>query len=404
MRVRRAHGRDRGDAERRALARSRWALTAQLAGAILAVITVVGAIVGCTVMDGQRRTAERELGYVIARDQVADPPPCVWIFTADGRHSPNAPAGLPITARPGTRERWISGRHYLVRTGRGAQAAMDLLYQDQERRRLCLALMIAEAAGLLAALVTGQLLARRAISPLEEALRRQHRFVADASHELRTPLTRLHLRAQLLARRMPGAELEAIVADTRQFGEVIEDLLLSARLGPAGGAPVDLADVARAAVSAEAARAHDRRVFLELHREGGTGDTADTRVNGIEAALRRVVDALVDNALGHTSPGGHIEVTVARRGRNVELTVRDDGRGFDQSQSELLFRRFAHGDNGEGRRFGLGLALARQVVESHEGSITAMGEPGKGASFTVTLPALAGSPSAGARIRRRAAP
>ena len=118
------------------------------------------------------------------------------------------------------------------------QAVIDLRYQVEERRRLYVALAAAEAAGLVAALLVGQLLARRAIAPLGEALARQRRFVADASHELRTPLTQLHTRAQLLERRLrpdadPSAlatEMRRMVTGTRQLGEVIDDLLLSAQL------------------------------------------------------------------------------------------------------------------------------------------------------------------------------
>jgi signal transduction histidine kinase len=271
------------------------------------------------------------------------------------------------------------------------QAAMDLRYQQQERQRLYLALTVAELAGLLAALVTGQVLARRAISPLEEALRRQRRFVADASHELRTPLTRLHTRAQLLARRAATADIDkdlrTIVSDTRQFGEVIEDLLMSAQLGQATARRelVDLAAVVESVADAESARAQARSIALEVRRDPGA-----YLVLGVPAALRRVVGALVDNALDHTTPGGHIELTLDRTGkrREVVLTVRDDGVGFDQAKERLIFERFKHGNAGDGRRFGLGLALVREVVDSHGGRVSATGEPGRGAAFTVRLPSV----------------
>ncbi|MBO2464749.1 ATP-binding protein [Actinomadura violacea] len=99
--------------------------------------------------------------------------------------------------------------------------------------------------------------------------------------------------------------------------------------------------------------------------------------------------------------GGRVAVVLARDGDRVELAVRDDGVGFDPADAERIFQRFTRGAQGRGRRFGLGLALVREVVESHGGTIDAVGRPGAGASFTVRLPAA--SPGAKPRpaLRRR---
>jgi two-component system OmpR family sensor kinase len=113
-------------------------------------------------------------------------------------------------------------------------------------------------------------------------------------------------------------------------------------------------------------------------------------VAGVQSALRRVVGALLDNAIGHTPPGGHVQVTLGRVGAHAELVVRDDGVGLDPGDTERIFQRFTRGTAGEGRRFGLGLALVREVVESHGGTIEATGRPGEGATFTVRLPAGGG--------------
>jgi two-component system, OmpR family, sensor kinase len=399
-------GRGEGDVRR-----ARWRLTAQIAGAITGTVLLIGVLMCFTVTTGQRWDAERDLTAATAGSSIESPPPCVWMFALEGgalRRTPNAPAGLPVrsdlerVAAGGpvlVAERTIGGNTYLVRTQRRGtvvvQAAMDLRYQAQDRRWVYLAFALAEMAGLVAAVVVGQVLARRAVAPLEEALRRQRRFVADASHELRTPLTRLHVRAQLLARQAQPSglddELAALVADTRQFGEVIEDLLMSAQLESADAARelVDLAAVAESVVSAESLRAQARAVELDLRRGSG-----DHLVLGVPPALRRVVGALVDNALDHTRPGSRIEVILDQSpaGREVELTVRDDGVGFPPDQAELIFQRFNRG-HGNGRRFGLGLALVREVVENHGGRVTATGKPGEGAEFTVRLPRATRAPS-----------
>jgi two-component system OmpR family sensor kinase len=385
------------------LARVRRTLTVRLAAAVTVVVALVGTIVYLSMSTGQRRDSGRELRGVIASRAVENAPPCVFVVAIGGgavHRTPNTPAALPVRAdlrAPGTvvRQHRIGGISYLVRTEHHGsmvvQAALDRRYEIQERRRLYTALSVAELGGLVAALVTGQLLAKRAIAPLAEALERQRRFVADASHELRTPLTRLHTRAQLLSRRTDSGglrgELRAIVSDTRQFGEVIEDLLLSAQLPPraARGSAVDLTAVVESVIAAEAARAQTRATTLTLVRADGPCVVA-----GVRSALRRVVGALLDNAIGHTPPGGHVQVTLGCGGGQVELLVRDDGVGLDPDDTERIFQRFTRGTAGEGRRFGLGLALVREVVESHGGTIEAAGRPGGGATFTVRLPEAAG--------------
>lgn len=173
--------------------------------------------------------------------------------------------------------------------------------------------------------------------------------------------------------------MDQLVDGTRQLGEVVEDLLRAARFkqlrGPFG--PVDLAVLAAELAAAENARATLRQVSVEVRCDG----PGEPVVRGVESALRRVLSALLDNALSHTGPGGHVWLTLSGGRDAVLLTVRDDGAGLDPRDAERLFTRF------EGARFGLGLALVREVVDGHDGTITADGRPGGGATFTVRLPA-----------------
>jgi signal transduction histidine kinase len=395
--------------ERRLLKRARRRLTAQVAGAISLLLALTGVLVYCVMVHQQADSTRRDLTAAVQRASIAHPPPCVWLYALrpDGTvdRSPGAPQALPVRASldqvatgrpPRVEEVQVDGHAYLVRTQRRGddtfQAALDLRYQNAERQRLLRTLGGAEIGGLLAALLVGQIISRRAIAPLGEALARQRRFAADVSHELRSPLTRLHTRAQLLSRRLRGGtdpillidEVDQLVTGTRQLGEVVEDLLQSAQFQqlrrPFG--PVDLAVLASELAVAEGARADAKGVTIEVRCEG----PGDHVVRGVESALRRVLSALLDNALGHTRAGGHIRVTLSRERDLVRLTVRDDGVGFDPAHTERLFARFVGGG------FGLGLALVREVVEGHHGTITADGRPGAGATFTVSLPAGPAAP------------
>ncbi|WP_208802872.1 sensor histidine kinase [Microbispora triticiradicis] len=398
------------DPERRLLIRARRRITLQIAGVFCLVTAVMGAVVYWAVAHGQDVGARRDLAVAAQVAPLAQPPPCVWLFELHGgtmRSSPGAPSILPIRAtldavaadgRTRTGLVHLAGRDLLVHTQlRGdvpVQAVQDLRYQTAERQRLLRVLGAAEVASLLAALLIGQVLARRAIAPLGDALDRQRRFTADVSHELRSPLARLHVRAQLAARRLgrepdPGlvaSDLDRLVTGIGQLGEVIEDLLLSSQLRqhrPSG--PVDLAALAEESAGAEAARAGQRGVTIDVRR--GPGDHV---VRGAQSALRRVISALLDNALRHTPTGGHIWVTICSGPDLVQLSVRDDGVGLDPRDGERLFARHAGAPHSGG--LGIGLALVSEVVDAHGGTMKVDGLPGAGATFTISLPRTAAEP------------
>nr|MDT0661972.1 HAMP domain-containing sensor histidine kinase [Micromonospora sp. DSM 115978] len=413
-------------AEQAIVRRARLRIGLLVGLAIGALLLLAGAISYAALVRSQEAQIQRELEWGTTYGTIAGPPACSWIFQYDGTTvdtgSNPPPPGFPLSVAldtvATTRTTEITtvagdGTVYHVRTeARGdgvVQAVFDARFQLSDRRHLLLAFSLAAAVGLLAAMLTGVLVGRRAVAPLAEALTRQRRFVADASHELRTPIAQVHTRAQLLARRARTDDtatslddLERLIGTTRRLGEVVDDLLLSAQLAaaPAGrrpDPPIDLTSLLGTAVAAETDRAAERQVALTLDTPG-----APLPVPGVESALRRVVGELLANALSHTPAGGRIDVTLRAGDDHAELVIADTGKGFDQADARRIFDRFHHGADSGDRRFGLGLALLREVVTSHHGTIEAEGHPGRGAVFTVRLP-LARSPigtGRASRIRR----
>jgi two-component system OmpR family sensor kinase len=398
----------RPDPDRELLRRARRTLAVRNTVAIGLILLFVGAVALLVVHREERSTLAASIRQTAATEEdVVDPPAGSWIFRLDaaGRltATEDAPPGFPDRGaldrvRAGGRAEQTERGDYLIVTRRRGTATVQvvgsLAAEDAETRRLLAALGVAELLGLVAAALTGWLLAGRATAPLGEALARQRRFVADASHELRTPIAQLHTRAQLLdqdLRAGAGApdlapDVRRLVAGTRQLGEIVEDLLLSTQLVSltAAGSEVDLGVLADSVVSAFRERAHAHRIVLEVRADPDKPSIA----YGREAALRRVLTALVDNALSHTRDGGHITVELdpIDAPARVRLTVQDDGTGFSPDDAERLFDRFARGHD-DHRRFGLGLALAREVITGHGGTIAAANNPDGGATFTVILPA-----------------
>jgi two-component system, OmpR family, sensor kinase len=224
---------------------------------------------------------------------------------------------------------------------------------------------------------------------------RLRQFLADASHELRTPLTSIRayselFRSGVLTADEPSASaLARIEAEATRMGGLVEDLLLLARLDQQPvlrDEDVDLAEVADDVGAAVAATAPGHRVSVEA--------SAQAWVRGDPEALRRALVNLVRNAVVHTPAGTavRVEVSAARPGTadDVVVVVEDDGPGMPADVAAHAFDRFYRPDAGRSRSTagtGLGLAIVESIVTTHGGRVALDTAPGRGARFTVRLPA-----------------
>ncbi|WP_432143604.1 sensor histidine kinase [Streptomyces sp. bgisy084] len=223
----------------------------------------------------------------------------------------------------------------------------------------------------------------------EEQLRQ---FVANASHELRTPLTtirgwaQLHLHGLAQDPALIERAMLRIEGEAARMHTMVEELLLLARLDqgrPVARAAVDLGALADEAVI-------DARV-VEPGRPLTAEVPGEVFARGDEDRLRQVLQNLLSNALRHTPPDTPVSVTArALPDGTVQLTVTDQGPGMPPATAERIFERFYRGDesrNPTSGGTGLGLSIVRSIAEAHGGTATVRTAPGKGSSFTITLPA-----------------
>jgi signal transduction histidine kinase len=256
----------------------------------------------------------------------------------------------------------------------------------------------AAVAALVLVAAGGWILARQSAAPVERTFEHMRRFMADAAHELRTPLTVLRSRAEIALQqpREPGvyaSTLRAIEAETHRLGHIVEDLLMLARADagerPIARARVYLDDVALDAAGAARAVAESRGVTLSVT------EFEEAIVDGDAALLRQLTMILLDNALKFTPRGGEATVRVSARDGRPTLVVEDTGVGIPADQLPHVFERFYRGDpartRGQGEGVtpdgaGLGLSIARWVVDAHGGEIAITSEPGRGTRVSVQFP------------------
>ena len=265
------------------------------------------------------------------------------------------------------------------------------MYNGMEKATSALAILGVIA--LVFAAGVGYILSGGAMQPVREAYERQRQFAADASHELRTPLAVVLASADLLRSdtSITSPFLKQVIEDVRdevkKMTKLVGDLLTVARTdGKANQlkiARMDIVAAAQQTVRIMRPFAEKKDIVIEEALPKKAELYAD------EQKIRQLILILVDNAVKYTPEHGHIKVCVALPERGeVHLSVSDTGIGIQPEHRERIFDRFYRVDKARSRRMGgngLGLAIAREIVEAHRGKISVESEIGKGTVFHVLL-------------------
>ncbi|HYC71675.1 MAG TPA: PAS domain S-box protein [Opitutaceae bacterium] len=241
---------------------------------------------------------------------------------------------------------------------------------------------------------------RAARAQAEHANRMKDEFLTTISHELRTPLNAIVGWAEVLKAIAPGHEevlngIEVIERNARIQAQLIDDLLDLGRISSGkmtlNVEPVDLAAVVREAIGSVQHAADLKHIVIRTVLSDPSG-----RLTGDVKRLRQVVWNLLANAIKFTPAHGRVTVTLARVGSQIALTVADNGRGIAAEFLPYVFERFRQADSSITRQhggLGIGLALVKQLVELHAGTVRAESPGlGLGATFTVTLPLAVAHP------------
>jgi signal transduction histidine kinase len=296
-----------------------------------------------------------------------------------------------VTLTSGTRVRLLT-----FRTEQGTEPALlqlGRLLIDQDRALSQLAVGIAWVGSIILVLAGAGSwwLAGRTLVPAQQAWDQQQAFVANASHELRTPLTLMRASTEVALRGNLAKKerdlLNDVLNESDYMSRLVDDLLLLSRLD-AGRLKLEItnvpikrlfSDIKRQAEKME----HGMRINVEVKSPAGS-------VKGDVARLRQVLLILLDNAIKHTSSETAVRVFSQQYGKVVEIIVEDQGPGIPAAHLPHLFQRFYQvpGRSGHATHsYGLGLSIAKRLIEQQNGKIRVESHLGSGTKFTISLPA-----------------
>lgn len=235
-------------------------------------------------------------------------------------------------------------------------------------------------------------LARRTLQPIEEAHAAQSRFTADASHELRTPIAAMQTEIEVTLMD-PNLTLDktkhVLNSNLEELGKLTaltEGLLKLAQLESTEieQTNVSISDLIDSSIDRVAPAAKAKKI--KIHRD----EKAKIKVLGDQASLTEAIVTLLENAVKYSPEKSEVRITSAADGNNAVIQVIDQGMGIKPKDLKHIFDRFYRADSARSKTtadgYGVGLAIAKNIVELHGGSISVSSKPNKGSTFTIQIP------------------
>jgi signal transduction histidine kinase len=240
--------------------------------------------------------------------------------------------------------------------------------------------------------LAGYFLAGKTLQPIEEMVEEQKRFIGDASHELRTPLTTIRsetevtLRDKKLTLLSAKAQLKSNLEETQRMQDLVAFLLTLSHYSEAKEVKkerIELNKVVTRVIAKHKKEAEKKHISL-------TSKVDAVSIMANETTIEQLLSILLDNALKYNTENGSVHVSVARPRRSVYVKVTDTGIGIPAKDLPHIFNRFYRADSSRSKQhiegYGLGLAIAKSIVDIHGGEIYARSSKDKGSTFTIKFP------------------
>lgn len=261
------------------------------------------------------------------------------------------------------------------------------------KKRVVLRLIMINGIILLFSASAGWFLAGKTLTPIAQMVADQRRFVADASHELRTPLTAIKteievaLRDKKLALKTAKKLLASNLEEVNKLKSLTDYFLVLSQYQDASSKltmeKVNLGQAVKEVCQQLQGIANRKNISI-------TTDLKDVDLQANKVSLRQLITILVDNAIKYNRENGQVDLSLGKTGSQLWLRVKDNGLGIRKSDIPHIFKRFYRADLSRTKNvvagYGLGLAIAKSIVDLHQGKISVQSISGQGSTFTVCLP------------------
>jgi signal transduction histidine kinase len=264
---------------------------------------------------------------------------------------------------------------------------IDCRMQLQTAVRFLINSCIVGLATLLLMFALVSLFSKKAMKPFIDNATKQKLFITDAGHEIKTPLAIISANADVLE--LTGGENEWIASirnQTARLDKLVKNLLTLSKMDEDNinltFAEFDLSETVARIAGSFAAIAETRNKSFHMNIRQGI------RFNGDEGSMEQLVSTLVDNAMKYSDEEGNIRLTLSAEKKGVRLEVYNTAANLDMAKLDRLFDRFYRADASRSREtggYGIGLSIAKSIVEAHHGKISVKSEDGKSICFTVLL-------------------
>ncbi|MBI3485540.1 HAMP domain-containing histidine kinase [Candidatus Daviesbacteria bacterium] len=265
---------------------------------------------------------------------------------------------------------------------------------DDAEARIALSLGVINLSILIISALAGYFLAGRTLKPIKEMLDEQNRFITDSSHELRTPLTSLRSEIEVNLRdknlKLENAKklLESNLEEVNNLQILSDNLIKLTQYQKQNGnvkftEDVSLKEVLEEAVKKVNKLAKQKNINIETHFQ-------DIKLKADKQSLSEVFVILLDNAIKYSPKNKLIKLSAKKIDHSIQIVVKDQGIGIDQKDIPHLFDRFYRADRSRTKNntpgYGLGLSIAKQIIEKHKGTIKVESTLGKETTFYIQLP------------------
>ena len=264
---------------------------------------------------------------------------------------------------------------------------------EETKNRLKVILAVIDFAILGSSAVAGYFLAGRTLKPIKEMVDEQGRFITDASHELRTPLTSLksEIEVNLRDKKLTLVEAKKLLKSNLEEVnnlQVLSDGLIKLTQYQKGDNGLKMTEVSLASIIDEAIKkaanlARNKKITI-------VNKIKDFTIEGDRQTLVELFVIFLDNAIKYSPVGTKVSLTAEKTDNHVIIQIADQGMGIDKGEIPHLFDRFYRADKSRAKSdvpgYGLGLSIAKQIIDRHNGSIKVRSKLNKGTTFTVSLP------------------